>query len=64
MATIPLADEFLPLEIEGAFDQFDPFLELDALELFDVEDAEPRASESARWGYRVPRPGVKYYFFD
>ncbi len=64
MATISLADEFLPLEIEGAFDQFDPFLELDALELFDVEDAEPRPSESARWGYRVPRPGVKYYFFD
>ena len=64
MGTIPLADEFLLLEIEGALDQFDPFLELDALEMIDVEDAGSRPSESARWGYRVPCPGVRYYFYE
>ena len=64
MATIPLADEFLYLEIEGAFDQFDPFLELDVLEIFDVEEAVSCSNEQTRWGYRVPCPGVRYYFFE
>ncbi len=63
MATIFLADEFLLLEIEGAIDQFDPYLEPDVLGIFDVEDAEPRPREQTRWAYRVPCPGVRYYFF-
>ena len=64
MATISSADEFLLLEIEGALDQFDPYLELDVLEILDVEDAESRPGEEARWGYTVPCPGVRYYFFE
>ena len=64
MVAISWVDEFLHLEIEGAFDEFDPLLEPEALEIFDVDEAEPRPSESARWGYRIPCPGVRYYFFE
>ena len=64
MATIYLADEFLLLEIEGPLDQFDPYLELDVLEIFDSDDAKPRPKEQTGWGYTIPCPGVRYYFFE
>ena len=64
MATIFLADEFLLLEIEGDLDQFEPVNELDYLGLFDIDETEPRPREQTHWGYRVPGPGVRYYFFD
>lgn len=64
MATTFLADEFLPLEVEGEFHQIEPFLEFDALDILDVDEAEPRPIDSVRWGYRIPCPGVRYYFFD
>ncbi len=64
MAAISWAEEFLFLEIEGGFEQFEPFIELEALEIFEVDATEPRPSEPARWGYRIPCPGVRYYFFE
>ncbi len=64
MATIFLADEFLLLEIEGELDQFEPVNEPDYLGLFDIDETEPRPREQNPWAYRVPCPGVKYYFFE
>ncbi len=64
MATIFLADEFLLLEIEGELDRFEPVNEPDYLGLFDLDDAEPRSGEHNHWSYRVPGPGVRYYFFE
>ena len=64
MATIPLTDESLPLETGGVIGRFDPLLELNTLDIFDVEDAESRPREQGSWGYWVPCPGVRYYFFE
>ena len=64
MGTILLADEFLLLEIEGEFPQFEPFFEPDSLENFDVDEPESRPREQPRWGFRIPCPGVRYYFFE
>ena len=64
MATMFLADEFLLLEIEGELDQFDPINEPDYLGIFDVDETEPRPRDSKFWYYRVPCPGVRYYFFE
>ena len=64
MATTFLADEFLLLEIEGELDQFDPINEPDYLGIFDFEEPESRPSEPRSWNYRVPCPGVRYYFFE
>ncbi|MCH8892949.1 MAG: hypothetical protein J4N69_05635 [Chloroflexi bacterium] len=64
MATIFLADEFLFLEIEGELDQFEPLFEPDYLGLFDLDETEPRPPEPNRWSYRVPCPGVRFYFYE
>ena len=64
MATMFLADEFLLLEIEGELDQFDPINEPDYLGIFDVDETKPRPREPQYWHYRVPCPGVRYYFFE
>ncbi len=64
MAAISWADEFLLLEIEGAFDQIEPFLAFEDFEMFDVDETESRPREPIQWGYRVPCPGVRYYSFD
>ncbi len=64
MATIFLADEFLLLEIEGELDQFEPVNEPDYLGLFELDETEPRPREQNPWAYRVPGPGVRYYFFE
>ncbi len=64
MATMFLADEFLLLEIEGELDQFDPINEPDYLGIFDFEETESRPQEPKYWNYRVPCPGVRYYFFE
>lgn len=64
MATIRPADEFLLLENEGVVENFDPFAEYDAIAMFDVDEAELRLKEPPNWGYRVPCPGVRYYFCE
>jgi hypothetical protein len=64
MATIFLADEFLILEIESESDQTGPFLEFDSLGISDVDDGDTRPREENHWGYRVPCPGVRYYFYE
>ena len=64
MATIFLADEFLLLEIEGEFQSYDHLFEPEALDILDADQAESHPRELGQWGYRVPYPGVKYYFFE
>ena len=64
MATIYLADQFLLLEIEGTFEQIEPFLEFEEPEMFDADETESRLGDAARWSYRIPCPGVRYYFFE
>ena len=64
MATIFLADEFLVLEIESELQQNDPIPDFDSLGLSDVDDAATRPREESHWGYRVPYPGVRYYFYE
>jgi hypothetical protein len=64
MATIFLADEFLVLEIESESVQIGPFLDVDSLGIFDVEETGSRPREEHHWGYRVPCPGVRYYFYE
>ena len=64
MATIFLADESLVLEIESELEQNDPFPDFDSLRLFEIEETKSRPREERHWGYRVPRPGVRYYFYE
>ncbi len=64
MATIFLADEFLVLEIESELQQNDPFPDFHSLGLSDVDDADTRPREERHCGYRVPCPGVRYYFYE
>ena len=52
------------LEIEGTFEQIEPFLEFEEPEMFDADETESRFGDAARWGYRIPCPGVRYYFFE
>jgi hypothetical protein len=64
MATTFLADEFLLLEIEDELAQSDPYLDTDSLSLLDIDDADARALDHARWAYQVPCPGTRYYFWE
>ena len=64
MAAIFLADEFLVLEIESELQQNDPFPDFDSLGLSDVDETETSPREEHHWGYRVPCPGVRYYFYE
>ncbi len=56
-----MADELILLEIDGLSDQieaFDPYYD------FAEDEVETLPDETARWGYRVPCPGVRYYTFE
>ncbi|MDA0263056.1 MAG: hypothetical protein O3A93_02090 [Chloroflexi bacterium] len=64
MAAISWADEFLLLEIEGGLDQLDPFLEHKSLDIFEVAEQEPLSGDGTHWNYRIPAPGVRYYYYE
>ncbi len=56
-----MADELLLLEIDGSFDQIEPF---ENFYDFAEDEVESHPYETVRWGYRVPCPGVRYYTFE
>ncbi len=64
MATIFINDERLLMEIEDQLGIYEPLLEPDYLELLEIEDARPRAPEKIDWSYRVPCPGVRYFYYE
>lgn len=63
MATIYINDELLLTEIEDQLGQFEPLLEPDYLELLEVDDPRPRLPAKVGWSYRVPCPGVRYFYY-
>ena len=57
----PITEEPYLAETEVLFDQFDPF---EVFYEFEEGRVDFLPQETARWGYRVPCPGVKIYTIE